>query len=59
MNPPTIGLRGCRICWEMERIQNEYIRNADITINWEDIRNAYMNELSEMAIKLMERMVIL
>jgi len=28
-------------------IQNEYIRNADITLNWDDIRNAYMNELSE------------
>ena len=28
-------------------IQNEYIRNADITPNWYDIRNAYMNELDE------------
>ena len=35
------------ICWEVRSIQNEYIRNADITPNWYDIRNAYMNELDE------------
>ena len=34
----------------MRSIQNEYIRNADITPNWEDIRNAYINELGEIAI---------
>ena len=28
-------------------IQNECIRNADMTLIWNDIRNAYMNELSE------------
>ena len=30
-------------------IYNEYICNADITLKWDDIRNAYMNELYEMA----------
>jgi len=34
---------------EVRSIQNEYIRNADITPIWEDIRNAYMNELYEIA----------
>ncbi len=32
----------------MRSIQNEYICNADTTPIWDDIRNAYMNELSEM-----------
>ena len=27
---------------------NKYIRNADMTLNWHDIRNAYMNELGDM-----------
>jgi len=31
--------------------QNEYIRNADMTPNWHDIRNMYMNELSEIVDK--------
>jgi len=30
-------------------IQNECICNADITLIWHDIRNAYMNELYEIA----------
>ena len=29
----------------MRSIQNEYIRSADITPNWHDMRIAYMNEL--------------
>jgi len=33
-------------------IQNEYIRNADITSIWDDIRIAYMNELGDMAVKI-------
>jgi len=33
----------------MTSTQNEYIRNADITPICNDIRNAYMNELSEMS----------
>ncbi|KUK04545.1 MAG: hypothetical protein PWR26_895 [Methanosarcinales archaeon] len=33
-----LGVRG---------IQNEYICNTGIIPNWDDIRNAYMNELSE------------
>lgn len=28
-----------------QHIQNEYIRNAPILLNWNDIRNAGMNEL--------------
>jgi hypothetical protein len=28
------------------------ICNADITLNWNDIRNAYMNELDEIAQKM-------
>jgi len=31
----------------MRGVQNEYIRNADITPICNDMRNAYMNELSE------------
>jgi len=30
-------------------VQNEYIRNADMTPIRDDIRNAYMNELGEIA----------
>jgi len=33
------------ICWEVRSIHNEYIRSADITPNWHDMRIAYMNEL--------------
>ncbi|MDI6850986.1 MAG: hypothetical protein QMD82_03495 [bacterium] len=32
---------------EVRSIQNEYMRSADITPTWNDIRNAYMNELAE------------
>jgi hypothetical protein len=30
-----------------QRIQSEDIRNASILLNWNDIRNADMNELNE------------
>ncbi len=30
-----------------QHIQREYIRNASILTNWNDIRNADMNELGE------------
>lgn len=32
----------------MEKHQNKYIHNADIIPIWDDIRIAYMNELSAM-----------
>lgn len=31
-----------------QHIQSEYIRNVSILTNWNDIRNADMNELYEM-----------
>gem|GEM_PF-4489906 len=34
----------------MRSIQNEYIRNADITLIWNDMCIADMNELSEIAL---------
>ena len=32
-----------------QHIQSEYIRNASILTNWNDIRNADMTELGEIA----------
>lgn len=34
-----------------QHVQREYIRNASILTNWNDICNADMNELGEIALK--------
>ena len=35
-----------------QHIQSEYIRNASIVLNWNDIRNADMNELYDTRLKI-------